>query len=294
MKLIIRADDFGYTEEFNRGTMKAVDEGIVTTVDLMLDTPGSEDAMLRIKDHPWISVGWHGGHCWGRPVADPSTVPSLLNEEGRFKYWNDAAKKNDVVYEEALIECRAEVERCIRILGRVPICTEVHPENSLYEKARAQVCDEYGIRYGYMRKKDRRTGITAMPSAAYEALGIFMPTQHESVYKDLYAEKPEDRLAYDPVRYFREDPDHILTEKAAITAWHPGYLDDIIYGMFPANHFHTARVADITALCSNELKQWIIDQKVELVNMNDILLGTQEYQNHLKALQSPLAYGGDK
>lgn len=286
MKLVIRADDFGYTEEFNRGTLEAVRNGIVTTVDLMLDTPGTVDAMEKIREFSWISVGWHGGHCWGKPVADPSLVPSLLNKEGRFKYWNDASLKNDVDFNEALLECRAEVNRCIQVLGRAPICTEVHPEDSIYEKARAIVCDEYGIRRNYMRKRNRKTGVTSFPSKEFASLGIYMPTQHDSVYKDLYANSPQDRLKYDPVRYFLEDDDHLLQEQACITAWHPGYLDDYIYEMFPKNHFHTARVIDIAALCSDTLKQWVVNNHVELVNMNDLLLGTQEYQNHLRAAGS--------
>ncbi|MGN1054189.1 MAG: ChbG/HpnK family deacetylase, partial [Erysipelotrichaceae bacterium] len=75
-RLIIRADDFGYTRIHNLGTFEAIDNGIVTSVDMMLDTPGSIDAMERIKDYPWISIGWHA-HFWGRPVLDPSEVPSM-------------------------------------------------------------------------------------------------------------------------------------------------------------------------------------------------------------------------
>lgn len=290
MKLVMRADDFGYTEEFNRGTVEAIRNGVITTVDLMLDTPGTLDAMERIKEFPWVSVGWHGGHCWGRPVADPAQVPSLLNEEGRFKFWDNQKLKDEVVYEEALIECRAQVERCIQVLGFAPICTEINP-STVYEQARKQVCEEYGIHHFYMRKRNRMTGAVSYPAPRYEHLGIYMPVQHDSVYKDLYAEKPEDRLNYDPVRYYLEDPDHILEEKCVVTAWHPGYLDDYIFNMFPKNHFHTARVVDVSAMCSPVLKQWIADNKVELCNMRDVLLGTQEYQNHLRATGSGLYAG---
>lgn len=287
MKLIMRADDFGYTEEFNRGTIEAVRNGVITTVDLMLDTPGTLDAMERIKEFPWVSVGWHGGHCWGRPVADPARIPSLLNEEGRFKYWNRPDLKNDVVYEEALLECRAEIERCIRVLGKAPDCTDINSDVT-YERARRQACEEYGIPYRYMRKKNRRTGEMDLPLPKYEHLHIYMPVQHDSCYLDLYADCPEDRLKYDPVRYYLEDPDELLKEEMVITAWHPGYLDDYIYQMFPKNHFHVARVVDIAAMCSPVLKQWIADQKVELINMRDALLGTQEYQNHLRAVKSSM------
>ena len=285
MKLVIRADDFGYTEEFNRGTIEAIKHGIVTTVDMMLDTPGTLDAMERIKEYPWVSVGWHGGHCWGRPVAEASKVSSLLDSEGRFKYWNDASKKNDVLFDEALIECRAEIKRCINVLGKAPICTDVHPEDSIYEKARSQACDEYGIKYSYMYKKNRKTQIMHCPSAEYKDLEIYMPIQHESVYKCLYSDNPDERMQYNPVRYFIDDTDHLLEKKTVITAWHPGYLDDYICSMFPMNHFHLARVMDITALCSQQLKQWICDKHIELINMNDALLQTQQYQNHLNSIE---------
>ena len=86
MKLVMRADDFGYTKAYNDGMIKAVREGVVTYVDLMLDCPGTEDAIEQIKAYPWVSVGWHGGHFWGRPVADPKLIPSLLNEAGQFKF----------------------------------------------------------------------------------------------------------------------------------------------------------------------------------------------------------------
>ena len=57
MKLVMRADDFGYTKAYNDGMIKAVREGVVTYVDLMLDCPGTEDAIEQIKAYPWVSVG---------------------------------------------------------------------------------------------------------------------------------------------------------------------------------------------------------------------------------------------
>ena len=64
MKLIIRIDDVGYTEVHNLGSWKAIEQGIATSADVMLDTPGTEDALRRLRDYPWISVGWHS-HFWG-------------------------------------------------------------------------------------------------------------------------------------------------------------------------------------------------------------------------------------
>ena len=43
-KLIIRADEVGYTEVCNIGTFETFHHGYATTADVMLDAPGIEDA----------------------------------------------------------------------------------------------------------------------------------------------------------------------------------------------------------------------------------------------------------
>jgi hypothetical protein len=45
-----------------------------------------------------------------------------------------------------------------------------------------------------------------------------MPTQHESVYLDLYSNVPEEKLKYDPIQYFMDDPDGMKNHKVSITA----------------------------------------------------------------------------
>ncbi len=48
------------------------------------------------------------------------------------------------------------------------------------------------------------------------------------------------------------------------------------------------RVKDVEALCDERVIQWIIDNRIELVNHRDALYGTNEYQEHLKETGSPL------
>lgn len=45
---------------------------------------------------------------------------------------------------------------------------------------------------------------------------------------------------------------------------------------------------DVHALCSPEVKGWLQEHKIELVNLRDALYGTHEYQNHLRAVGSEL------
>ena len=48
------------------------------------------------------------------------------------------------------------------------------------------------------------------------------------------------------------------------------------------------------AALSEEYKNWIIENHVELINFRDALYGTNELQDHLKAINSPLWIGNMK
>jgi len=283
MKLIVRADDFGYTRTHNDGTMVAIDHGIVTSVDIMLDTPGTVDALERIKDYPWISIGWHS-HFWGRPVLDPSLVPSMVNDEGKFKFRKDQKLKATCKYEEVLAECRAQMELCISVLGRSPDTTWLQATGSDFERARKQVCDEYGIKYN-IADKPNFEGVIVPAFQEHQHLDIYMPNQPATVYEKCYSNDFSIRMEYDPIKYYVDDEANILDKNIVITAWHPGYLDEYVLS---ESRLKESRVVDVKALCSEELKQWIVDHSVELVNHRDALYGTNEYQNHLRNMGSPL------
>ena len=90
MKLVQASDDFGYSTGWNYGLKKVMPFDSITHINIMTDTPGNIDAFLFVKEHPYVSVGWHQ-HFRGRPVVDRSLVPSLLTEDGHFKFrdvWN--------------------------------------------------------------------------------------------------------------------------------------------------------------------------------------------------------------
>ncbi len=287
MKLIVRADDVGYTDAYNMGTEKAITEGIVTSADLMLDCPGFEGAVEMLKKYPFLSIGWHS-HFWGKPVLDPSEVPSMVNEKGWFKFRRDQKLKDTCDYDEVVNECRAQVERCIRMLGKAPDYTHARIDNAgVFETARRQVCDEYGIRYGFCTKMQPDGSYQERPLPRYADLGIYMVNQPATIYKPMYDDSITVRKTqYDPVAYYRNNSENMLSREIVITAWHPGFLDDYILS---ESRCATARVVDVRALCSPELKQWIKDNHVELINYRDALNGTREYQNHLRFIGSDLA-----
>lgn len=103
---------------------------------------------------------------------------------------------------------------------------------------------------------------------------------------------------YDPVRYYTEDPDRILELPDDVIfeqSWHPGYVDYFVYKQGDygphAKEFTSVRTEDVAALTSERLRAWIRENKIELINFRDALFGTNEYQNHLRAIDSDLFVG---
>ncbi len=279
MKLILRADDVGYTSINALGTFKAIDEGLITSADLMLDCPGFEDAARFLRERPWISVGWHP-HFWGRPVLPPEQVPSMVNEEGKFKWRKNRKLQQECVYEEVLAECRAQLDRTIEVLGRAPEYTQSAWGDSPFDRARMQACKEYGIAVGFYGHGEH----DIMPE--YADLDVYMPNQIEDgCYDACYDKNSDVRMTYDPVAYLKSHQEEFSRHNAVVTAWHPGYLDEYILA---ESSMQIARMQDIQALCGSELHDWIKDNGIELINLRDALYGTRTYQNHLRSIGSDL------
>jgi predicted glycoside hydrolase/deacetylase ChbG (UPF0249 family) len=300
MKLVIKADDVGYTNVCNIGAFETLDNGVVTTADVMMDTPGTVDALERLRSYPWISVGWHP-HFWGSPVLGANNVPTMF-DRGRNGFRKDLQSAADVSFEEALAECRAQIKRCVEILGRVPDVGAYPNVDSPFARAIKQVHEEYGIVTNFM-------GVD-FPGAIYKSEGkwvdrkIFMRGLWTSV-KALKAEPLSsigwtDSISalnkYDPIKFYTDDESNLLDVKddsITVHAWHPGYVDYYVarLGNYtpPRDLFIQIRTVDAHALCSQEVKDWIKKNKIELINFRDALYGTSEYQNHLRAIGSDLA-----
>ena len=322
-KMIIRADDVGFSNVCNIGTFETIEKGVVTSADVMLDSPGTEDALERLKAFPWISVGWHG-HMWGAPVLDSRRVPSLVEKNGPFagRFKLDLGQADGVVYEEAVTELRAQLDRCLRILGRVPDTGGGGSGDSPWGRAVKQVSDEYGLAYGYANRaaSDKRVfdKIEAAQKAGEEWAKYYSATPRPAskadekwasrkiftldgglAYIDLYTDHvSEVEAKYDPVLYYTEDRAGILKypEDVIITqSWHPGYVDYWVYRLGErgrrarAQQFVVGRVQDVAALCDVRLRNWIKQNHIELVNYRDALYGSREYQNHLRLIGSDLA-----
>jgi len=298
-KIIVRIDDVGYTDINNMGAFEVFDKGIGTAADVMLDTPGAKDALARLKDYPWLSIGWHT-HFWGSPVLGADKVPSLMDKSGNGHFRSDLSRLTEGIdYDELVAEMRAQINMCISILGKAPDTTEtMAPEESLFAKAKREVAAEYGIIMDFAKRvrTDRETGERSFSKVDEKWAGRNVYWMDPGpAYADLFSDSIEQMGNYDPVKYYTEDKGDMASfpEDAIFgQAWHPGFVD---YYMCregdkgpKARNFIECRPIDMHALCSEEIKTWVKENKVELMSFTDALYGRQDYQNHLKSIGSDL------
>jgi predicted glycoside hydrolase/deacetylase ChbG (UPF0249 family) len=125
MKLIVNADDFGYTESISAGILRAHQGGIVTATTLMTNAPHTAGAAKLARATPSLDVGVHLVATYDRPLAEVELIRTLVDKDGRF-FRPVELLSRDIDRREALIEYRAQYRRARELLGREPTHVDSH------------------------------------------------------------------------------------------------------------------------------------------------------------------------
>lgn len=83
-RLIINADDFGWTESINRAVDDGCQAGVITSTTLLVTGPALESAVRIARRTPELGVGLHFNLTEGRPVSESGQIPSLVDDQGLF------------------------------------------------------------------------------------------------------------------------------------------------------------------------------------------------------------------
>lgn len=252
IKLILRADDLGYSEAVNYGIEKTVREGLIRSVGLMPNMPAAAHGLTLLKGADFC-LGQHTNICLGKPCADPEKIPSLLDDHGNLKSsraYREAFKTGAefTKLDEMVLEVEAQYLRFKELTGQEPAYFEAHAVVSTnLTKALEIVAKKYNLPLNAMSPMDRIGTFKGSPIAA-------LPMDSMS---------PE----YDPWQSLKNAVAIADPELPNVFVCHPGYLDDYIL-----NHSSLTinRTKELAMLCDPDIRQWLENQRVQLIRYSDL------------------------
>jgi predicted glycoside hydrolase/deacetylase ChbG (UPF0249 family) len=117
-RLIVNADDFGFSPGANRGTLEAHRRGIVTSASLSVNFPAAAEAAALAQDAAGLGIGLHLTFTGGPPVSPPDRLTTLLDFQGRLPGAPESLEAGRP--EELMAEARAQLRRFRELMGREP------------------------------------------------------------------------------------------------------------------------------------------------------------------------------
>ncbi|HOE64339.1 MAG TPA: ChbG/HpnK family deacetylase [Candidatus Sumerlaeota bacterium] len=128
IRLIIRVDDIGFCHGVNLALEKILNQGIVTSISVIMNTPWLDEAVEILQGHPHVSVGVHTNinsewreYRWG-PVLPYDKVPSLVDKFGKFFGTRRDLMAHQPRPEEVEAEVRAQIDLALKKGLKISYC----------------------------------------------------------------------------------------------------------------------------------------------------------------------------
>jgi len=244
MKLIVNADDFGYSPGVNSGIISAYRDGIVSSASMMVNLPGFHHAVELAKAHPGFGVGIHLVLTCGSPVTDD--VPTLIDDSGRFRSFSEAvafAATDDLER-----EWSAQIERFLSA-GLQPTHLDSHHHvhaNPRLFPVFLRLAERYGLP---IRRPD---------GSGQERIGQVKTTA--AFHPDFYAEG----AVFETLeRLVRQTPAPDTMEIMC----HPGYVDEFLLA---GSSYVLEREQELAVLTDERTKALLARTGVQLITYKQI------------------------
>lgn len=151
-RILLRADDLGYSVGVNCGLAWACDNGLPMSIGLMMNLPDVRHGYELIADKGHC-LGMHTTISAGRPLSNPAEVPSLVDENGAFHpsdfYRN--AMSDPAALADMEREAEAQYQAFVELTGREPDYVDVHAVSSEnFIIGAGNVAERHGKPFSYL------------------------------------------------------------------------------------------------------------------------------------------------
>ncbi|MBP5844205.1 ChbG/HpnK family deacetylase [Lactiplantibacillus plantarum] len=249
-KVIVRADDLGYSDAVNVGIARTVHNGLINNVGVMVNMPTTMSGLAMIKD-AGVYLGLHTVISAGRPLTNPKLIPSITNPDGTFRHSSDyrAAIHDFVDLNEVVLEIEAQYQKFVALVGRQPDYFEGH----------AVVSDNFvkGLEIVGERHHLNLLRFAAGPDSPSvlfkgKVLHVFM----ESMGKN-----------YNPYETLKRAALAQYNDGYAMMVCHPGYLDDYL---LQHSSLTVPRTQEVAMLTDSQMQEWLERQQIKLIKYSEV------------------------
>lgn len=245
-RLIINADDFGFTCDVNAGIVHAHREGVLTSTTLMATGDAFEDAVRLARETPSLDIGCHLVLIQGHALTTGQRFPDTPGEvvKGSFKV---RGRLN--VYEELRAQIRKIIDAGIR-----PTHLDSHKHSHIFPpifRVVVQLAQEFGIPYVRL-PLDVTTPYSALPCAVLGPVYRRMARRREVRMTDHF-------LGFRLTGSFDETSFQAalatLQEGTTEFMCHPGYLGEELSAA--TTRLKESRVRELEALTSPRIREFM-------------------------------------
>ena len=289
-RLIVNADDFGYTPGVNRAIAEAHAQGVVTSSTLMATGAVFGEAVQTAQQLPRLSIGCHVALIDGQPVLDSKSIPTLCSSNGSQSRFRDGLKSFAVRALSGRIDpdqVEAETAAQIRKLQSAGIAVshvDTHKHTHLFPAILRPIlraaagCGVRTIRNPFgQRRPLRSSDLRSRPNlwtrwAETRVLSIFARQFRESVAHAEFA-TPDGTLGIEVTGTLDESLFAAIAQSIPEGTWefvcHPGYNDAALRG---ANtRLRESRETELRVLTLPGAREMLTRQGIELISYRDLV-----------------------
>jgi hopanoid biosynthesis associated protein HpnK len=284
-RLIVNADDFGFTPGVNRAIVEAHTGGVVTSSTLMANGRAFGDAVQLAKASPDLSIGCHVVLIDGRPVLDTSLLPTITDPGGfrdGLKVFAARALAGRMRPSEIESEARAQIQK-IQSAGIVVSHLDTHKHTHIFPQIlrpllrAARECGVHAVRNPFgPRFPLRSSQLLRRPNlwtrlAEVQVLGRFAGQFRRAVAQEHFV-TPAGTLGIEVTGTLDENLFQAIAENIPEGTWefvcHPGYNDADLAAA--KTRLRASRELELRVLTMPEARDILAQRGIQLISYRDL------------------------
>ena len=287
-RLIVNADDFGFTSGVNRAIVEAHSHGIVTSSTLMANGPAFTEAVELAKRNPRLGVGCHVVLIDGEPLLDREKIPSLTHSR-RFrdslKSFAARALSRRIDEEEIFAEVAAQIRK-LQASAISVSHVDTHKHTHLFPRIlrpvlrAARECGVRAVRNPFgPRLPMRSSKLMQRPNlwtryAQLRILGGFAKNFRSAVAREGFV-TPDGTLGIEVTGTLDETLFHAIAESIPEGTWefvcHPGYNDADLQNA--KTRLRESRETELRVLTLPGAREILEQKRIQLISYRDLVVG---------------------